>query len=531
MRTASNIALFLILALATLSYTQQTAQNARMIKVEDTDTPEDVLRKSTRVVPTPQQYAWQCNEFLAFIHFGVNSFTGREWGTGMEDPAVFNPTDCDPEQWVKIMKDAGMRGAVITVKHHDGFCLWPSRYTRHSVKNSPWLNGKGDVLALLAAACRKHGLKLGIYLSPADLNQIESAEGNYGNGSKAHTCKIPSDPQHQRTAKQVFEYEDLTDYDVYFMNQLYEVLTEYGDIFEVWFDGANPKPGTGQTYNRQAWYDMIRTLQPDAVIAIDGPDVRWCGNEAGRTRKNEWSVMALTGHPDDKGSYPKYNAEDMGSRARFPDTKYFYWKPAETNTTTRHGWFYRDEKQHVKPASELIDVWFRSIGGNSVFLLNLNPDNRGLIPDRDAAVLRELGQVTKDTFKHNLVQHARARASNSQGNYTAKNIVDGNPDSYWMPEEGQERADIVVDLKDRQAFNCLVLQEAIRTRGQRVEAFAIDIWEDQAWKKVTEGTVIGYKSIKRFPLVTASKLRIRILASRLCPTLSFFGLYRGEGSD
>lgn len=503
---------------------QEKEKTGNLIQIAPEDNLQEIVRKSTLVVPSEKQYKWQQFEYIAFLHFGPNTFTGVEWGTGMEDPEVFHPTAFDASQWISVIKDAGMKLAMLTAKHHDGFCLWPTTTTRHSVESSKWKDGKGDVLGDLVEAARKEDIKIGVYLSPADLNQIESPEGTYGNGSEPRMVKIPSDPELQESAKEVFEYK-LDDYNALFMNQLYEVLTQYGPIYEVWFDGANPKPGTGQTYDRKAWYEMIRRLQPEAVIAIKGPDVRWCGNEAGHTRKSEWSVLPVAEHPDTY-DWPDLRKEDLGSREKLEGAKYLYWYPAETNTSIRHGWFYRDEKQYVKTVEELTDTWYRSVGGNTVFLLNLTPDRRGLIPEKDAERLREVGKIIKDAFKENLAADAAVEASD--GSRTAKNLLDGNPETFWKPADGTEQAELVLTLPEKRSFNRLMIREGIKTQGQRIEKFSFDVWENDQWEEVAEGTVVGYKNIRRFPLREARKVRLRILESRVAPTLSTFGLYKAS---
>ena len=501
---------------------QQKEKTSNLVKVEPEDNLEEIVRKSTLVVPSDRQYDWQQLEFIAFLHFGPNTFTGVEWGTGMEDPAVFNPTDFDASQWVSVIKDAGMKLAMLTAKHHDGFCLWPTTTTNHSVKSSPWKNGNGDVLGELVEAAHAEDIEIGVYLSPADLHEIERPNGTYGNGSEPKPVKIPSDPELQKTADRIFEYE-LDDYDALFMNQLYEVLTHYGQIEEVWFDGANPKPGTGQTYNREAWYDMIRKLQPGAVIAIKGPDVRWCGNEAGITRESEWSVLPVPEHPDNY-EWPDLRQEDLGGREKLKDANYLYWYPAETNTSIRHGWFYRDDEQYVKTVEELVDTWYRSVGGNTVFLLNLTPDRRGLIPEKDAARLREVGEIIAASFKENLALNAEVKASDAET--SSENMLDENAETFWKPADGNEQAELILKLDREKQFNRLVLQESIKTQGQRIERFAFDIWDNGDWKEVADGTVVGYKNIRRFPLVKTEKVRLRILQSRVAPTIATFGLYK-----
>jgi alpha-L-fucosidase len=493
------------------------------IQILPEDSQEEIIRKSGLVVPTENQYNWQKLEYTAFIHFGPNTFTGVEWGNGKEDPAVFNPTAFDASQWISVIKDAGMKMAMLTVKHHDGFCLWQTTTTIHSVKSSPWKQGQGDVLGELVNAAHNEDIKIGVYLSPADLHEIERDGGTYGNGSLPKKVKIPSDLRLQEKAKKIFEYE-VDDYNALFLNQLYEILTQYGKVEEVWFDGANPKPGLGQEYDRKAWYDLIRQLQPGAVIAIKGPDVRWCGNEAGRTRKSEWSVLPLPEHPNNY-DWPDKTEDDLGSREKLKEAKYLYWYPSETNTSVRIGWFYRDEEQYVKSVEEIIDMWYRSVGGNSVFLLNLTPDKRGLIPDKDATRLREAGKIIAQAFENNLATDAQISASAEDNSLVAKNAIDGNLETCWKPEDGNEQADLTVTLAEEKEFNRVVLQECISRFGQRVESFAVDIWKNNDWQELYTGTTIGYKNIRRFSKVKTQKVRLRILSSRVAPTIAGIEFY------
>jgi alpha-L-fucosidase len=519
----SVFSLFLMLLIA-CGPEDTSEKSSNLIAVNPGDDYNEIIRKTSLVIPTRQQYEWQQLEFIAFLHFGPNTFSAVEWGSGKEDPSVFNPSELDAGQWISVIKDAGMKLAMITAKHHDGFCLWPTTTTSHSVKNSPWRDGKGDVLGDLVKAARKEGIKIGVYLSPADLSEIEREGGTYGNGSKPKPVKIPSDPELQKKADKVYEYE-LDDYNALFMNQLYEVLYQYGDVMEVWFDGANPKPGTSQTYDRAAWNDLIGQLQPDALIAIKGPDVRWCGNEAGHTRANEWSVLPVPIHPDGY-EWPDMMKDDLGSREKLKDAKFLYWYPAETNTSIRSGWFYRDEKQYVKTVEEVTDTWYRSVGGNTVFLLNLTPDRRGLIPDRDAETLRSVGKIISNSFKENLAKEAKASSPNEDSDSKASNVLDGNQETFWKPMDGSESADLVLTLDGKKEFNRLVVQECIKTQGQRIEQFAFDIWNSGSWEEVTTGTVVGYKNIRRFPMVKTEKVRLRVLASRVAPTISAFELYK-----
>ncbi|MBN2181877.1 MAG: alpha-L-fucosidase [Sedimentisphaerales bacterium] len=499
------------------------------VQISSDDEFEDIIFKAAHVLPSPRQLEWHKGEFICFIHFGVNTFTAREWGTGMEDPKIFNPEKLDTDQWCRMMKAAGMTEAILTVKHHDGFCLWQTRYTEHSVALSPWRDGKGDVLLDLVGSCRKYGLKVGIYLSPADLYQIENPAGLYGNLSNYTERTIPRPvPGRPFRDKRTFTCR-LDDYNEYFMNQLFELLTEYGPIHEVWFDGAHPKRKGGQTYTYSQWYELIRELAPEAVIFGKGPDVRWCGNEDGKTRDAEWNVIPLNVSPD-KFDWPDMTDTDLAGREKLRQIVgrggYLHWYPAETNTSIRKGWFWRDEQQYVKTTEEILDIWYRSVGGNTVFLLNIPPNRDGLFPERDCKVLQEVGQVLRNTFELNLAEEAVAEASKTRGpEFDAGNIVDGDPNTSWMPPDGTTEAEITITLKENKTFNRIVIQEHIRDFGQRIEKFAVDAFMDGQWQQITDGQTVGYKRICRIQTVTTDKIRIRVSESRICPTIGNFGLY------
>ena len=499
------------------------------VTVSPSDNFEDIVFKAAHVIPSQQQLQWQQGEFICFIHFGVNTFTAREWGTGMEDPKIFNPDKLDTDQWCRMMKAAGMTEAILTAKHHDGFCLWQTRYTNHSVASSPWRNGKGDVLRDMVNSCRKYDLKVGVYLSPADLYQIENPAGLYGNLSSYTERTIPR-PVPGRPFKdtRTFKYR-LDDYNEYFMNQLFELLTEYGPIHEVWFDGAHPKRKGGQTYTYAHWYELIRELAPEAVIFGKGPDVRWCGNEAGRTRDAEWNVIPLKVSPD-KFDWPDMTDSDLASREKLRQMVgsggYLHWYPAETNTSIRQGWFWRDEKQYVKTTKDILDIWYRSVGGNTVFLLNIPPNRDGLFPERDCKVLQEVGQVLRKTFEINLGEGATATASKTRGtDFNPGNVLDGDQNTCWMAPNGTTDAELVITLKDNKTFNRIMFQEHIRDFGQRIEKFAVDALVDRQWQQIADGQTVGYKRICRTPSVTTNKVRLRVLDSRICSTINNFGLY------
>lgn len=470
----------------------------------------DIIENAAGIIPSKRQLAWQRMEFYAFIHFTVNTFTGREWGMGDESPEVFNPTQFDAGQWVEVCKSAGMTGLILTCKHHDGFCLWPSKFTEHSVLKSPWKNGKGDVVREVSEACKRARLKFGIYLSPWD--------------------------RHEKT------YGDSPVYNEYFKNQLRELLTEYGDIFCVWFDGACGEGPNGkrQVYDWDAYYSLIRELQPNSVISVCGPDVRWCGNEAGHCRKSEWSVVpaylqdaekiaAKSQKKDDREFAKRIDSteEDLGSRDAIKNAEKLIWYPAEVNTSIRPGWFYhRNEDHEVKTPGELMDIYCNSVGGNANFLLNIPPDRRGLIHENDSSVLKELGRLVRKAFENNLAYDARAAASETlDEKHYVSNILDCNSGTYWRPKNGTETAQIEIELSSKQTVDTIVIMENIETSGQHIEAFVLEAQFEGAWKQIYTGTVVGYKRICRFSAITAGRFRLKITASRLYPAIEYLGMF------
>lgn len=429
-------------------------------------TAEQKIDMASRLVPTPQQLEWQKMELTAFLHFGINTFTGREWGDGKEDPALFNPTELDAEQWVRTLKDAGFKMVIITAKHHDGFCLWPTKTTKHSVESSPWKDGKGDVVKELRQACDKYGMKFGVYLSPWDRN----AE-----------C-----------------YGDSPAYNKFFIEQLTELLTNYGEVHEVWFDGANGEGPNGkrQVYDWDAFYSTIRALQPKAVTAIMGDDVRWVGNEKGIGRETEWSATVLTpgvyarAAENNKalGVYGK--AKDLGGRDVLAKAKELFWYPSEVDVSIRPGWFYhKNQDSKVKSLKHLTDIYFQSVGYNSVLLLNIPPDTRGLINEADVSRLKEFRAYLDEAFAEN-------------------KVIDGA--KLWKAAQGQQKEYVI---KDNSEINVVMLQEDI-SKGQRVEEVDVEVFTDGAWKTVAYGTTIGYKRMFRFPAVEAERIRVTIKASR-----------------
>ncbi|SEW37123.1 alpha-L-fucosidase [Chitinophaga arvensicola] len=497
--------------LGCLLYLSVTAQQKTELQVKNTypvattDTPEDIISKAAHVVPTPNQYRALKNEFIAFIHFGPNTFTRMEWGSGKEDPAIFNLKELHTDQWCEAMKAAGIKMVLLTVKHHDGFVLWQSRYTQHGIMSTPYKNGKGDILKELVASCKKYGLKMGVYLSPADLYQIENPEGLYGNGSKYTTRIIPrAVPGRPFSNKTTFKFQ-ADDYNEYFLNQLFELLTEYGPMYEVWFDGAHPKTKGGQQYNYAAWRQLIHTLAPQAVI-FGKEDIRWCGNESGKTRHTEWNVIPYQDDPAALNNFADLTQESLGSREELYKGRFLHYQQAETNTSIREGWFYRDDNfQKVRSADDVFDIYERAVGGNSTFLLNIPPNREGKFSPADVSCLKEVGKRITQTYQHNLFKDATG----------PKQVLDQDAESYVLGTN-----DLVITTPSPVTINRLVLQEAIATHGERVEKHALDAWVDNQWKEIAMATNIGYKRILRFPEVTSAKFRIRILASRDVPAIS-----------
>ncbi len=473
----------------------------------------DSYKIAAKVVPSERQLKWQEVEFYAFCHFGMNTFTGKEWGDGQTPPEVFHPTDFDAEQWAKAVKSAGMRGLILTCKHHDGFCLWPSAYTEYSVKNSPFRDGQGDVVREVADACKKYGLKFGVYLSPWDRH-----EPTYGQGEP---------------------------YNTYYKNQLRELLTNYGELFCIWLDGAcgEGKNGKKQKYDWQSYYAVMRELQPNAAICISGPDVRWIGNEAGVCRKAEWSVVPswlsineyVAEHSqkaDDKKFAKTHNAMvlDLGSRKAIANETDFIWYPAEVDVSIRPGWFYHAaEDGKVKSLDKLFKIYLNSVGGNASLLLNIPPDTTGRIPQVDALTLDAFGRMLGREFPVDLLQGARASATSELDSEHGASSVLENNGSFWQSALDEECPELVLDFGTETAFDSLILQENIRT-GQQIEAFDIAVQKGNRWKRIGKYTIIGYKRICRFKITYRTrKIRIRIRSHRgMATILRIFAYKRNE---
>ncbi|MBE5811983.1 MAG: alpha-fucosidase [Clostridiales bacterium] len=461
-----------------------------------------------QIVPSPHQKALQEMEFYAFVHFTVNTFTDREWGDGSESPAVFNPEKLDADQWVQAIKAAGMKGLILTCKHHDGFCLWPSKHTAHSVAASPWKNGQGDVVAEVSAACRRAGIRFGVYLSPWDRH-----EKCYGTGK---------------------EYDD------YFVAQLTELMTNYGDIFCAWFDGACGEGPNGkkQVYDWPRYYEVIRRLQPGATIHICGPDVRWCGNEAGDTREAEWSVVPLRTQDTEKIKENSQQSDDesfrqrrisasdqdLGSREILANEPDLVWYPAEVDTSIRPSWFWHaSEDDKVRPLEKLIDIYEKSVGGNATLLLNIPPTSEGLFHQHDVARLQQFGQYLADCYGDNLAASAAVTASPAAPGHDIGCALTAD-ESYYLPAQENVPAEITLAWPEEITFRRIVLQEQI-SQSQRVERYAIDALVNGQWREIAAGRVIGHKRIVVLEKTAAQAIRIRIEDARVAPTIRFIGVY------
>ena len=446
--------------------------------------------------PTPSQLAWHQAELTMFLHFGMNTFTDREWGDGQEDPKLFAPTDLDARQWVQVAKETGFRYVILTAKHHDGFCLWPSKYTDHSVKNSPWRGGKGDVVREFADACHEAKLKLGLYLSPWD--------------------------RHEPT------YGDSPAYNRYYVNQLTELLTQYGEVAEVWLDGANGEGPNGkrQEYDFDAFKATIRKHQPKAVIFAPfpmTPDIRWIGNEDGVAGDPCWATLNL------ERALEIERTEGWGPKLQgiyqHGDPDGTHWMPGESDVSLRPGWFWHEaEDSKLKSLDHLVDLYFKSVGRNSLLLLNVPPNWRGLLSDPDVQRLREFRATLDRLFAHNLAQGKPAFGSLTDRRTRPTNAVDGNPRTFWSPLETNSSPSLEIDLGAPTTFDTALAMEQI-AEGQCVESYRLEAWKDGDWKEVARGTTIGHKRLDRFPPVTARRVRWSFSKSRPCPCIQTLGLY------
>ncbi|QNM98788.1 alpha-L-fucosidase [Chitinimonas koreensis] len=447
-------------------------------------------------VPSARQLRWHALERYAFVHFSINTFTDREWGYGDESPALFDPSDFDADQIVASARAAGLRGLILTAKHHDGFCLWPSAHTAHSVRRSPWRGGRGDMVREVSDACRRQDLAFGVYLSPWDRNHAE-----YGRPA----------------------------YLAYFRAQLRELLTNYGPLFEIWFDGANGGDGyyggaretrqidAPRYYDWPATWQLVRELQPDAAIwGQRGSDLRWVGNEDGHAGDPCWAAM-------DSGAF---SIEKNHGGVRGGEV----WRPAEVDVSIRPGWFWHArEDDQVKTVGRLMRIEFESVGRGAGLLLNLAPDRRGRIPERDAQVLREWGEAHAATFGRDLARGARARASQVRGNaaaYGAGRVLDGRGDTYWSCDDAVREAELMLTLPRPATFDVIRLREYLPL-GQRVTTFALDVEERGGWREIARHQAIGSQRLVRLAApVTTRRVRLRIVEAEACPAISEFALFR-----
>ncbi|WP_435356052.1 alpha-L-fucosidase [Emticicia sp. SJ17W-69] len=411
--------------------------------------------------PTADQVKWHNMEYYAFIHFGPNAFTDKEWGDGTEKEEIFNPTQLDCRQWARICKAAGMKGIIITAKHHDGFALYPSKYSKHTVRESKWKDGKGDVLKELSAACKEYGLKMGIYISPWDRNHPA-----YGT----------------------------PEYNQVYVNMLKEVTTQYGDLFEVWFDGANGEGPNGkkQVYDFPLFNKTVKTYQPHALIFSDaGPDIRWVGNENGFAGETCWATI------NGNQLFPAY---DKPAHLNVGDENGTHWIPAECDVSIRPGWFYhKNEDNKVKSDKDLMNIWNKSVGRGSNLLLNIPVDYRGLIHENDEKALMDFKKLRNEYFKKNLL---------TAGTFTMRL----SQDSYD------------ITLTKPQTFNCVVIQEDIKY-GQRVKKFSVQVKEDGSWKNIATATTISHKRIVYFEKTTSKELRIVFEEALAKPIISKVELF------
>jgi len=475
----------------------------QILKNKERDIDMDLLNRLVSVRPTPEQINWQTLEFYAFVHYGVNTYTDKEWGDGSEDPSIFNPSALDTDMWCESFKKAGMKAVIITAKHHDGFCLFDSKYTKHSVMYSPYAK---DIVAELAESCRKFGLKLGIYLSPWDQHDYR-----YGTGEQ---------------------------YDDFFCAQLTELMTNYGELFCLWFDGACGEGPNGkvQEYNWERYFALIREMMPNAVIASMGPDVRWCGNEAGVCRESEFSVVPKAmadikliqemsqkeDDPDFAVIVNKRSVEDIGSREAVKDVKDLCWYPAEVDYSIRPGWFYHaSQNEKVHSFERLKTVYLQSVGGNAAFLLNIPPNRDGLIHENDVKRLAELGDWIRESFSVNLLENASFAASDTEDGFDAAMINKGT----WKSCEDSQAPWVEAITNEPVSPKYLVLQEDI-SFSQRIEGFTLSCMKDDVWTEVCKGTVVGYKRISPIDVqVTSDRWKLEINSCRLGATLKSFYLY------
>jgi alpha-L-fucosidase len=518
------------------------AAPAEVIAISPTDTPARIAAKAANVVPSQRQLAWQRRELTALIHVGVNTYTDLEKGTGTEDPNIFQPTELDTDQWVRTLRDAGFKQVMLTAKHEDGFLLFPSKYSTFGVASDSWHGGTGDVVRSFTASAAKYGLKVGIYLSPADQHEALPG-GRFANNSAPTARTIPSDPSDVVNG-QTFQVT-ADDYNAYYMNTLYELLTRYGNVDEVWWDGHN---GTGKSeyYDIPGWIRIARALQPNAVL-WPGIDVRWVSNEDGVAKETEWSPLPYAGDPAtaaDQLMHPSDPyAADLGSDAvlgqRNADGRskwnFLKWSPAECNTpqmTVSGGsWFWHPSSE-AKSQAQLEDIYYTTVGRNCVLLLGFAPDRRGLFDQKTLDSLTAFSHQIHTTFAHNLATNASATNAPGTTNTTGHpphHALDSNLDTSWQPTT--TTGALTLDLHHPTTFDIIAIQEDLHI-GQRTQTFAIDTWTNNQWQQIATDTTIGNKKLLRLTTpTTTNKIRLRITAARAAPAITEIGLYHRPTAD
>lgn len=444
-------------------------------------------------VPSARQLRWHALESSMFIHFGVNTFTGVEWGEGKESPKQFNPTQLDCAQWVKAAKSAGLNSIVITAKHHDGFCIWPSALTEHSVASSPWRGGKGDVLRELSRACADGGIGFGVYLSPWDRNNPR-----YGTGAE---------------------------YNEYFAQQLRDVLTNYGPVCEVWFDGACGEGPNGrkQVYDFPKFIGVVRECQPNACIFSDaGPDIRWVGNESGFGGDPNWCRLNVGDF------YPGIGGKnDILLHGQADGTD---WLPAEVDVSIRPGWFWREsENSKVKSPQSLEKIWMESVGRSCNLLLNVPVDSRGLIGDEDVASLAAWGDARRKMFEVDLAPTTRASASSVRGGdvkgtFAATAVIDSNHSNYWATDDGVNSGAIELAFEKPTDIKAIRIEEAIEL-GQRVQGFTVEVRRGSEWSQVAKGETIGVRRVLPIAASGVDAIRVVIVRAAASPCISRVSIY------
>jgi len=536
--------------------------SASILPIDETDGMDRIIEKAARIVPRPSQVAWQQREISVFTHFGMNTFTNREWGSGMEVETRFTPSHVDVDQWMQVYKAMGAKQAMLTAKHHDGFVLYPTRYSPHTISHSGW---RHDLLGEYVRAARSAGLRVGVYLSPADgaelphdwfanvyvpsiqakppdqrsINEVATLEdlpgtprglGRYGSGSAIVARTIPTPvPGDDRAGQDLRAFHVMADdYNAYYLNQLYEIFTQYGPIDELWLDGANPWSGSGitETYDFTTWFSMIHALSPDTVVFAGPQGTRWVGNEDGVARTTEWSVVADTADPatthGEEILVGGAQADDLGSRLVLadPSVRFVQWFPAEADVSIRPGWFYHPAES-PKTLAQLTSIYRTSIGRNAVLLLNIPPATDGQIAPDDVAAATSFGAAIRATYGTNLLVGNALDPDDS----TFRVLTDGKLNTSWAPPRGSVAGTVTLLLRKAVTFDQIRLGEDIN-RGQQVEQFVIDTWTGTEWKRATIGTTIGYSRILVLakPIIT-DKIRVRILDARSTPHLSLIGLY------